>query len=51
MNETANPTLWGIHAGASGDGHGLAHYGAFDSRYKGALPLKRVYVPEGVLGG
>ena len=28
----------------------LAHYEAFDSRYKGALPLKRVYVPEGVVG-
>lgn len=28
----------------------LAHYEAFDSRYKGALPLKRVYVPEGTLG-
>lgn len=28
----------------------LAHYEAFDSRYKGALPLKRVYVPEAVLG-
>ena len=27
----------------------LAHYEAFDSRYKGALPLKRVYVPEAVL--
>ena len=28
----------------------LAHYEEFDSRYKGALPLKRVYVPEAVLG-
>lgn len=28
----------------------LAHYEAFDSRYKGALPLKRVYVPEAALG-
>ena len=28
----------------------LAHYEAFDSRYKGTLPLKRVYVPEAVLG-
>jgi restriction system protein len=24
----------------------LAHYEQFDSRYKGMLPLKRVYVPE-----
>jgi restriction system protein len=24
----------------------LAHYEAFDSRYKGLLPLKRVYVPD-----
>ncbi len=24
----------------------LAHYEDFDSRYKGVLPLKRVYVPE-----
>lgn len=24
----------------------LQHYGQFDSRYKGLLPLKRVYVPE-----
>ena len=24
----------------------LEHYQAFDSRYKGLLPLKRVYVPE-----
>ncbi len=24
----------------------LQHYEAFDSRYKGLLPLKRVYVPE-----
>ncbi len=22
------------------------HYGQFDSRYKGLLPLRRVYVPE-----
>jgi restriction system protein len=22
------------------------HYEEFDSRYKGALPLKRIYVPE-----
>ena len=33
------------------DGEGLielvlAHYEQFDSRYKGILPLKRVYVPE-----
>lgn len=28
----------------------LAHYEAFDARYKGALPLKRVYVPEAVVG-
>ena len=24
----------------------LEHYQAFDSRYKGLLPLKRVYIPE-----
>jgi restriction system protein len=24
----------------------LQHYGEFDSRYKGLLPLKRVYIPE-----
>jgi restriction system protein len=24
----------------------LQHYEQFDSRYKGMLPLKRVYVPE-----
>jgi restriction system protein len=24
----------------------LEHYEAFDSRYKGLVPLKRVYVPE-----
>lgn len=24
----------------------LSHYEALDSRYKGILPLKRVYVPE-----
>jgi restriction system protein len=29
----------------------LAHYEEFDSRYKGTLPLKRVYVPEAILGG
>jgi restriction system protein len=29
----------------------LAHYEEFDSRYKGILPLKRVYVPEAILGG
>ncbi len=28
----------------------LAHYEDFDSRYKGILPLKRVYVPEVILG-
>lgn len=28
----------------------LAHYKAFDSRYKGTLPLKQMYVPQGVLG-
>jgi restriction system protein len=28
----------------------LAHYEEFDSRYKGTLPLKRVYVPEAILG-
>lgn len=26
----------------------LEHYEQFDSRYKGLLPLKRVYVPEAV---
>lgn len=26
----------------------LAHYEQFDSRYKGLLPLKRVYVPEAI---
>lgn len=29
----------------------LAHYETFDSRYKGLLPLKRVYVPDPDLGG
>jgi len=24
----------------------LEHYDRFDSRYKGLIPLKRVYVPE-----
>lgn len=28
----------------------LTHYEAFDARYKGTLPLKRVYVPEAILG-
>lgn len=27
----------------------LSHYEEFDSRYKGVLPLKRVYVPEAIL--
>ena len=27
----------------------LSHYQEFDSRYKGVLPLKRVYVPESLL--
>lgn len=27
----------------------LNHYDAFDSRYKGILPLKRVFIPESVL--
>lgn len=27
----------------------LSHYEEFDSRYKGVLPLKRVYVPESIL--
>ena len=26
----------------------LQHYEQFDSRYKGLLPLKRVYVPEAI---
>ena len=26
----------------------LAHYEQFDSRYKGVLPLKKVYIPESV---
>ena len=29
----------------------LAYYEEFDARYKGTLPLKRVYVPEALLGG
>lgn len=29
----------------------LQHYEQFDSRYKGLLPLKRVYVPELIEGG
>jgi len=29
----------------------LEHYEQFDSRYKGLLPLKRVYVPEGIETG
>ncbi len=29
----------------------LDHYERFDSRYKGLLPLKRVYVPEPIEGG
>ncbi len=29
----------------------LQHYEQFDSRYKGLLPLKRVYVPESLEGG
>lgn len=61
MNSTkpTDPPLWGIHAGAAGQAHALFHNhncialggDAFDARYKGALPLKRVYVPEGVVGG
>jgi hypothetical protein len=34
-------TIWGIHAGKI-----LTHYEKFDSRYKGILPLRRVYVPD-----
>lgn len=34
-------TLWGIHGGLV-----LQHYDQFDSKYKGMMPLKRVYVPE-----
>jgi restriction system protein len=26
----------------------LQHYEQFDSRYKGLLPLKRIYIPEAV---
>ena len=29
----------------------LQHYERFDSRYKGLLPLKRVYVPESLEEG
>jgi len=29
----------------------LAHYEQFDPRYKGLLPLKRVYVPQAIGGG
>jgi restriction system protein len=29
----------------------MSHYEDFDSRYKGVLPLKRVYVPEAILLG
>lgn len=29
----------------------LAHYEQFDSRYKGLLPLKRVYIPESIETG
>lgn len=51
------PTVWGIHAGKTGDlidGEELVdlileHYEDFDSRYKGFLPLKRVYVPEATI--
>lgn len=61
-------TLWGIHAGRTGNADSLflngnyvatgwhevgdlsslapEHYDQFDSRYKGLLPLRRVYVPE-----
>lgn len=87
MNQQTN--LWGIHAGATGDGDALfltqnctlgvftpqaknfargrsnlrlidgadlvelvlQHYEQFDSRYKGLLPLKRVYVPEAIEQG
>ena len=28
----------------------LAHYEQFDPRYKGLLPLKRVYVPQPIAG-
>jgi len=28
----------------------LSHYDGFDARYKGLLPLKRVYVPEAIKG-
>jgi hypothetical protein len=58
MTKNNDQPLWGIHAGATGEAHALFHNHnvvalgneAFDSRYKGALPLKRVYVPEAVLG-
>ena len=29
----------------------LLHYEKFDSKYKGMMPLKRVYVPEPLEGG
>lgn len=29
----------------------FAHYEQFDSRYKGLLPLKRVYIPESIEAG
>lgn len=44
----SHPTLWEIHAGATGDALVeliLAHCDQFDPRFKARLPLKRVYIP------
>ena len=43
----SEPTLWGIHAGKLGEAHTLLL--TFDSRYKGILPLKRIFVPESLI--
>ena len=41
MKTVIETSLWGIHAGKK-------HYDQFDSRYKGLLPLRWVYVPEAI---
>jgi hypothetical protein len=43
----SEPTLWGIHASKLGEAHAL--FLAFDSRHKGILPLKRIFVPESLI--
>jgi restriction system protein len=42
----AERIVWGMIDGDQLVDLVLQHYDSFDSRYKGLLPLKRVYVPE-----